>query len=143
MRLPSKPPLSPKHREERLKLAASGLQALALALFGAVLIAPAFNAQLAAPVWVKLALSAIASVAEGFGEQHDALGIRDLGRLPLRIERLSKVGRHVLGRVFLLERFAECRGAQSTQRRRVLHSGGPNSDGHEYQHRSAVTAERA
>ena len=65
MRLPRKPPLAPKHREERLKLAASGLQALALALFGAVLIAPAFNAQLAAPVWVKLALSAIASVAEG------------------------------------------------------------------------------
>jgi hypothetical protein len=43
MRLPAKPPHAPKHREERLKLAASGLQALALTLFAAVLIAPALN----------------------------------------------------------------------------------------------------
>lgn len=65
MHLPRLPPRSPKHREERLKLAASGLQTLALTLFAAVLIAPLVNTSLAAPFWVKLLTSFIASVAEG------------------------------------------------------------------------------
>ena len=43
MRIPSKPPLSAKHVEERLKLAANGLQALTLALFGTSILAPLFN----------------------------------------------------------------------------------------------------
>ena len=37
------PPLNPKHVEERLKLAASGLQARALTLFGTVILAPFFS----------------------------------------------------------------------------------------------------
>jgi len=65
MRLPAKPPHAPKHREERLKLAASGLQALALTLFGAVLIAPLVNPSLGAPLWIKFLISCAASVAEG------------------------------------------------------------------------------
>ena len=65
MRLPPKPPHAPKHREERLKLAASGLQTLALTLFAAVLIAPLVNPSLGAPLWIKFLTSFAASVAEG------------------------------------------------------------------------------
>lgn len=63
MRLPDKPPLSPKHREERLKLAANGLQNLALALFASVLIAPVLNPALIAPLPVRLAAVALAGLA--------------------------------------------------------------------------------
>ena len=63
MRLPDKPPLSPKHREERLKLAANGLQNLALALFAGVLIAPVLNPALIAPLPVRLAAVALAGLA--------------------------------------------------------------------------------
>lgn len=63
MRLPDKPPLSPKHREERLKLAANGLQNLALALFAGVLIAPVLNPALVAPLPVRLAAVALAGLA--------------------------------------------------------------------------------
>lgn len=65
MRFPPKPPLSAKHAEERLKLAASGLQALALTLFGAGLIAPLFNAALSIPLWMRVAAAICASVSEG------------------------------------------------------------------------------
>lgn len=40
------PPLDAKHREERAKLLAGGLQNLALLLFGAVLLQPALNPSL-------------------------------------------------------------------------------------------------
>ena len=43
MPLPTKPPLSPKHTEERLKYAATGLQTFAFTLFVGVLIGPALN----------------------------------------------------------------------------------------------------
>ena len=49
-----RPPLSAKHIEERLKLAASGLQAVALTLLAGVILAPALNASLNAPLWAKL-----------------------------------------------------------------------------------------
>lgn len=64
MRLPPKPLHAPKHREERLKLAASGLQALALTLFGAVLIAPALNPSLTAPLWERAAAMLLIGAAE-------------------------------------------------------------------------------
>ena len=75
MRLPPKPPHAPKHSEERLKLAASGLQALALTLFAAVLIAPLLNTSLTAPLWAKVATAVVASMAEG-------LAFRLLGYIP-------------------------------------------------------------
>jgi len=53
MPIPRRPPLQPKHTEERLKLAANGLQALALLLFGAVLLSPLLNASVVAPLWVR------------------------------------------------------------------------------------------
>lgn len=65
MRLPVKPPRSPKHTEERLKLLASGLQALALAMFAAVVIAPQFNDQFTAPTSLRISFALIASFAEG------------------------------------------------------------------------------
>jgi hypothetical protein len=59
-----RPPLSAKHIEERLKLAASGLQAVAITLLAAVILAPALNAGLNAPLWAK----AVASLVLGFCE---------------------------------------------------------------------------
>jgi len=49
-----RPPLSAKHIEERLKLAASGLQAVAITLLAGVILAPALNASLNAPLWAKV-----------------------------------------------------------------------------------------
>lgn len=64
MRLPRKPPLAPKHREERLKLLASGLQNFAIALFLGVLVLPAFNATLAASWSARVGAFLVCGVAE-------------------------------------------------------------------------------
>ena len=64
MLLPKLPPPARKHTEERLKLAASGLQLLALALFGAGLLAPLFNSALTDPLWAKAVISILAGLAE-------------------------------------------------------------------------------
>ena len=64
MRLPEVPPRKAKHTEEQLKLAANGLQALALTLFAAVVVAPSFNPQLAAANWVTVVFALSASAAE-------------------------------------------------------------------------------
>lgn len=50
---------------EWLKLGASGLQATAISLFLAVLVAPSFNAQLNAPLWASFLFAIVASTAEG------------------------------------------------------------------------------
>ena len=64
MRLPRKPPLAPKHREERLKLLAAGLQNFAIALFLGVLVLPAFNATLATSWSVRVGAFLVCGVAE-------------------------------------------------------------------------------
>jgi protein-S-isoprenylcysteine O-methyltransferase Ste14 len=64
MKLPDKPPLTPKHIKERLKLGAGGLQALALALFIGILIAPRLNASVVAPIWVQAAAFLVVGAAE-------------------------------------------------------------------------------
>ena len=53
MIVPRLPPLAPKHTEERLKLAASGLQSFALALFIGVIVAPVISPSMNAPYWVR------------------------------------------------------------------------------------------
>ena len=62
--LPPLPPLSPAHREDQLKLAANGLQALALTLLGGVVIAPLISPAMIAPTWAKAAAFAIAGIFE-------------------------------------------------------------------------------
>ena len=62
--IPRKPPRAPKHTEERLKLAASGLQALAIALFGAAIVAPLLVTH-AALGWTNAITAFTASIAEG------------------------------------------------------------------------------
>lgn len=57
MRLPPKPLATAKHAEERLKLATSGLQALALTVTGAAIIAPLFNVTASLPLWVRIGRS--------------------------------------------------------------------------------------
>lgn len=64
MRFPSKPPLTAKHTEERLKLAANGLQALTLALFGTSILAPLFNVTHAGMGWKTGGAALIAALAE-------------------------------------------------------------------------------
>ncbi len=64
MRFPSKPPVSAKHVEERLKLAANGLQALTLALFGTSILAPLFNVTQAGMGWKTIVAALIAGIAE-------------------------------------------------------------------------------
>ena len=59
-----RPPLRPKHIEERLKLAANGLQASALTLLAGVVLAPALNASLLAPLWSKIVAALLAGSAE-------------------------------------------------------------------------------
>ena len=58
------PPLSGKHIEERLKLAASGLQAVAITLLAGVVLAPELNASLSAPLWTKIAAGTVAGLCE-------------------------------------------------------------------------------
>ena len=62
--VPVKPLLSPKHREERLRLFATGLQNFALALFLGVVVLPAFTVSAAAPVRTRLAAFVVAGMAE-------------------------------------------------------------------------------
>ncbi len=64
MRMPVKPPLSPKHREERLKLAATFFQNTALALFLGVLLVPAINSSTITLTWGTLAAFAAGGIAE-------------------------------------------------------------------------------
>jgi len=64
MRLPPKPPLTAKHAEERLKLAANGLQALTLALFGTSILAPLFNVTQAGMGWKTIVAALLAGIAE-------------------------------------------------------------------------------
>jgi hypothetical protein len=59
-----RPTLGPKHIEERLKLAASGLQALALTLLAGVVLAPELNTSLTAPLWSKILAGLVAGVCE-------------------------------------------------------------------------------
>lgn len=65
MRLPPKPPVSAKHVEERLKLAANGLQALTLALFGTSILAPLFNVTQAGMGWKTIGAALIAGIGSG------------------------------------------------------------------------------
>lgn len=58
------PPLDPKHLEERAKLLATGLQNLALLLFGAVLLQPVLNASLTPPAWIRVFAILICGSAE-------------------------------------------------------------------------------
>jgi hypothetical protein len=59
-----RPSLAPKHIEERLKLAASGLQAVTITLLAGVVLAPELNTSLTAPLWSKVTAGAIAGVCE-------------------------------------------------------------------------------
>lgn len=61
--LPPKPPLSDQHITERLKLAASGCQSLALALFGAGVISPLFTA-LNTPWTYRVVAGLLAAILE-------------------------------------------------------------------------------
>lgn len=61
---PPKPPWRPKHREERLKLLASGLQLLVVALFAGVAVAPLVNDALRVPLWGYAAAGAAAVALE-------------------------------------------------------------------------------
>lgn len=70
MRLPrlpisKAPPVTRKLIEEQLKLAAGGLQLLALAMLGAGLIAPLFNGALTDPLWMKAITVSVAAICEG------------------------------------------------------------------------------
>lgn len=58
------PPRNPKHTEERLKLLASGLQLLAIAIVGSAFIAPLFNATLGAPARTTLQAAFVAGLLE-------------------------------------------------------------------------------
>ncbi len=64
MRLRPKPPVSAKHIEERLKLAANGLQALTLALLGTSILAPLFNVTQAGMGWKTGGAALVAAIAE-------------------------------------------------------------------------------
>lgn len=59
------PQAHPRHVEERVKLGASGLQLVAIALVGAAYIAPIFNPGLGAPVGITAAAAGIAALLEG------------------------------------------------------------------------------
>ena len=72
MKLPSPPPARRKHAEERNRLLAGGCQLLALALFGAGLLAPLFNRALIAPLWEQI----VTGILVGFFESAALLLIR-------------------------------------------------------------------
>lgn len=65
MKLPKPPPIRRKHLEERNRFFAGGCQLLALALFGAGLLAPLFNQTLTAPLLEKIAIGVLAGLFEG------------------------------------------------------------------------------
>lgn len=64
MRLPTLPPFSPKHAEERLRLLATGFQNAALAVLLGVLILPAFNGSPVLSFPVRLGAFVIAGITE-------------------------------------------------------------------------------
>ena len=64
LRLPRRPPARRKHIEERNKLLAGGCQLLALALFGAGLLAPLFNQTLIAPLSEKVIIGVLVGLSE-------------------------------------------------------------------------------
>jgi hypothetical protein len=65
MRLSGMPDTTPRHREEMLRLAASGFQLLALALIGGALIAPLFNPAIGAPWSTTLSAAVAGGLSEG------------------------------------------------------------------------------
>ena len=65
MRLPGMPDTTPRHREEMLRLAASGSQLLALALIGGAYVAPLFNTALSAPWTTTLSAAVAGGLSEG------------------------------------------------------------------------------
>lgn len=64
MQLPTLPPFSPRHTEERLRLLATGFQNAALAVLLGVLILPAFSGSPVLPFAVRLGAFVIAGIAE-------------------------------------------------------------------------------
>ncbi len=64
MKLPKPPPIRRKHIEERNKLFAGGCQLLALAMFGAGLLAPLFNQTLIAPLSEKIVIGLLVGLSE-------------------------------------------------------------------------------
>ena len=64
MHLPTLPPFSPKHLEERLRLLATGFQNAALAVLLGVLILPAFNGSPVLSFPVRLGAFVIAGITE-------------------------------------------------------------------------------
>ena len=64
MRLPTLPPYSPNHAEERLRLLATGFQNAALAVLLGVLILPAFNGSPLLSFPVRLGAFVIAGITE-------------------------------------------------------------------------------
>ena len=65
MRMPRLLTQNPKHREESLKLLATGLQNLALAVFVGIVLAPFFNASIVATPWQQFGAFLTAGVLEG------------------------------------------------------------------------------
>ena len=63
--LPPKPPLSPKHVEERLKLLANGLQNLAVLLLGGVFVTPLLNASFIVTWPERAGAALLIAAAEG------------------------------------------------------------------------------
>lgn len=64
MRLPTLPPFSPRHAEERLRFLATGFQNAALAVLLGVLILPAFNGSPVLALPVRLGAFVIAGITE-------------------------------------------------------------------------------
>ncbi len=58
-------PVHPRHKEERLKLGASGCQLVAIAVVGAAYIAPEFNHALGASPGITAAAALLAAMLEG------------------------------------------------------------------------------
>jgi xanthine/uracil permease len=65
MRLPPFPAWHRKHREEMLKLLASGLQLFVLAIFAGAVLAPILNSSLRMPTWGYVGALALMMIAEG------------------------------------------------------------------------------
>ncbi len=67
MRLPPPPPASPRHRQEQIKLAARGLQTLAVIVLVVVLAGPALSPALAASRCQQLVGVLLAGALIGLG----------------------------------------------------------------------------
>ncbi len=83
MRLPTLPPATPQHRQEQLKLAARGLQTIAVLVLVAVLAGPTLSPALAASPGQKLAGVLLAVALIG-------LGLMLLGRIPIETKTSSQ-----------------------------------------------------